>query len=323
MKPGRFEKTLERNLNDLEEHLFFLRDEFAKTVGGDNAYSKKISSTLRTLICMSDRTEGLLWRVAESIGADDTIEIQAFEGIDENNSIAQSLSFALVPFCRPGEGALPIDAQRLSLKKFIKTFSALYYEKKSYTHEALIKYIAQQMGSAHEAEGVDPFLIELSAISYSHKPALVNFLLTHAEFTLEVGEKVLKFAAAKAMFRRQVRPPIAIPSAVTKAFLFLEGDNFVGREEIKSDQDVCFVARAPSGDWEDDGFGYNFGNMTARRVLCALEKYGDGTIEMKIYSSMCIYIRRVAITSCGKRDIVAFARFQDAKWTAILNGKVD
>ena len=300
-----------------------MRDEYAKAIGGDAAYTKKISNTLRLLVCVSDKTEGLLWRIAEAIGANDSIELQASRGINKDNPLVDSLGFVLIPFCRPGKAPIPFPAIDLSLKTFIKEFEALYFNKRSYTHEQLIKLISQQMGSSHEAEGVDPLLIDLSGISFSQRPALVEFLLAHASFALDVGEKILEFARSKTGFQRRTRPEIVIPARVVEPFSFVEDEHFQGREENNADHGISLVASAPHIGWETDGRAHNFGPATVRGVTCTIEKSSDGRLEVKVYTSSKIIIKQQAIKPRGKLDIVVFIRKKDGERQIIIDGGLE
>src|SRR5258706_13894810 len=73
---------------------------------------------------------------------------------------------------------------------------------KPLTHEDLIKAVAQQMGAAHEDEGLEPALTQLSSIFINDIEPYIDVLVTDAELTLEVGERVLEAAEARSLILR-------------------------------------------------------------------------------------------------------------------------
>ena len=325
LKQGRFKKTPERNLSDLDDHLYFLKDDLARLIGGDTAYIKTIAGALRTLVCLSSGTEGLLWRVVEQLDADDRLSLQAARGIDQNNPITQGLSFALIPVFRAGEGPAAFKPIQISLKKFIKEYEALYYNGKSYTHEKLISSIAQQMGISHESEDVEPHLIDLSGMAISHRPALVEYLLQKASFTLEVGERVLEVASTKTGFQRKPRQHIIIPSRAVQPFQFVEDEHFQDRNTSQKPEGThAVVVRAPKHGWETDGRAYNLGTITVKNITSFLTKHSDGTLEVAVYGlAPTVRIKRAPITSNGKPEIIVFFRWSNNNYQIIIDGKID
>jgi hypothetical protein len=308
LKPGRFQKTPDRNLADLDDHLYFLKEDLARLISGDTAYLKKIAGALRTLVCLSSGTEGLLWRVVEQTEADDRLNLQATKGVDHANPISQGLSFVLIPVFRAGEGPAALEEQHISLKEFIKEYEALYYNGKSYTHEKLISSIAQQMGLSHESEDVDPHLIDLSGMAISDRPVLVEFLLTDALFTLEVGERVLATANSKNGFQRRCRPSITLPPRTVEPFRFIEDEHFLGRSSPPSKEGTQLLAiPAPRHGWETDGHSYNLGTITTAKLTVNIAKLNDGALEVIVYGlTPGILIKRSPIVSRGKPEIVIF-----------------
>lgn len=324
LKPGRFQKTPERNLADLDDHLYFLKEDLAKLIGGDTAYLKKIAGTLRTLVCLSSGTEGLLWRVADQIEADDRLDLKTTSGIDQDNPLTHGLSFALTPVFLAGEGPAVFEEQSISLRKFIKEYEALYYNGKSYTHEKLISSIAQQMGLSHESEDVDPHLIDLSGMAISNRPVLVDFLLTDAHFTLEIGERVLESAKAKSGFERRRRPLIVFPDRKIEPFRFIEDEHFLGRGATSSKEGTqCLVIRAPKPGWEADGFSYNLGTLTTTKLTVTAVKLSDGTLEVTAYGlASKVLIKRSPIVSRGKPEIFIFLLWSEGETRILLDGDI-
>lgn len=108
----------------------------------------------------------------------------------------------IVPVFRAGKGDPALVPGSYSLEEVIKEGEALVAVGKPLTHEYLIKAVAQQMGSAHEDEGLEPALIQLSGIFLNGVESYIGVLATDAELTLEVGERVLEAAEQRTNFRR-------------------------------------------------------------------------------------------------------------------------
>ena len=313
MRPGRIEKTLNRNLMDLDAHLYFLYEDYAAVYGGDSAYIKRIANTLRNLICVSDKTEGLLWRVSEALGADDNVEIHAVGGFNKEHWLADRLDFTYIPFWRPGKSNVPFELVKISLRKFVMEGEAIYTSKKSFTHENLIKFISQQMGSSHEAEGVDPVLVRLSGLSFSNSSILVEFVMAHADLALEVGEKVLEFAKLKTGFSRKGRPKIVIPPRSIEPFSFFEKEHFHSSTDTAGDFTWYVVVRAPHLGWETNGRAHNFGMSTFGGMVCSVEKPKDSCLEVKLYTPNKVMIKRASINSIENLDVYIFIIQEDGK----------
>jgi hypothetical protein len=116
--------------------------------------------------------------------------------------------FFVVPIQRPGPHVDPKfpAAATHSFRTVIKVAEAVVAAGKTYTHELLIKAIAQQLGTAHESEDVEIGLATMEAIFINGVNPFVPVLILDAELVLEVGERVLAAAEARGLFRRK-RPP--------------------------------------------------------------------------------------------------------------------
>jgi hypothetical protein len=71
-KNKRIPKTLSQKLDDLDAHLFIIRDHLSK-LNESSSHLKILSAELRTLVCRSSGTEGLLWRLVDELKIDDRI----------------------------------------------------------------------------------------------------------------------------------------------------------------------------------------------------------------------------------------------------------
>jgi len=201
----RIPKTLAQKLADLDDHLFLLSDHLHR-LQEDQAYLKVIATELRTLVCWSSGTEGLLWRLVDELDVSDLVHLHAFEGVKRDHPRAQGLHFAVVPLYRAGEGppGLP-PAAFDSLRDILKTTEAVFVAGKGLTHEYLIKAVAQQIGSAHESDEVEPALVDMGQIFMNGVQPYIPVLALDSELTLEVGGRVLQHAEVKARYQPKPR----------------------------------------------------------------------------------------------------------------------
>lgn len=186
----RVPKTLEQKLLDLDAQLFLLRGHLHK-IGESHSHLKAISAGLRTLVCFSSRTEGLLWRLTDELGVDDRIFLHVPGKLKQDHPLARGLQFSIIPIQRGGRGDPHLTPYYYSLKEVIKDSEALVAAGKPLTHEQLIKKVAEQMGMSHEADGLEPAIVNLKSIFIGGVEPIVLVLATDAELTLEIGERVL------------------------------------------------------------------------------------------------------------------------------------
>ena len=201
-KKDRIPKTLDQKLSDLDAHLFLLR-EHLQGLKENPTHLKVISAELRVLDCFSSVTEGLLWRLVDELGVDDKIFLHVPGKLKRGHPLAKGLQFAIVPIQRGGKGDPRLPPDYYSLKYIIKDCESLIVEGKPLTHEYLIKAIAQQMGTAHEDDGLEPALVDLKSIFINGIEPFVPVLSTDAELTLEIGERILEHAEKHLGFKRQ------------------------------------------------------------------------------------------------------------------------
>lgn len=204
-KQHRIPKPLGRNLAEIEDHLYLVRVHL-RGLATDLAHIKALATELRALVCLSSGTEGLLWRLIDNLGVSDEVTLHLAGSVNPDHPLARSLKFAVAFIQRPGPHSDPKlpPAHVYSLRDVIKGAEAVWVlGMKGYTHESLIKVIAQQAGSAHEAEGVEPGLSALEDILINGIHPYVPILVTDAELTLEVGERVLEAAEKAGKYRRR------------------------------------------------------------------------------------------------------------------------
>lgn len=194
-------KSLQQKLLDLDAHLFLLREHLHK-LRESPSHLKVIAAELRTLVCRSSGTDGLLLRLSTELGVSDEVALHLPGKLIQDHPLVQGLQFLIVPIFRAGKGDPRLAPDNYSLQEVIKEGEAVVALGKPLTHEYLIKAIAQQMGSAHEDEGIEPALTQLAGVFINGVEPYVGVLATDAELSLEVGERVLEKAETEHDFHR-------------------------------------------------------------------------------------------------------------------------
>lgn len=282
-RKGRIPKTLDRKLRDLDDHLYFLAESSAKLAAGDEGYLKPLAAELRVLVCKSSGTEGLLWRVAEELGTHDAVHVHLAGNLNRDHPLARQLEFLFVPVYRAGRGDPRLIPGYYSLKEIVKECEALVVLGTGYTHERLIRAVAEQMGSAHEDDGTEPHLIELSGTVIADSSPLHGILMSDADLVLEVGEKTLGAATQKVGFARKRRPPIAHLHLNAGSTPSPHGFDFESVPvSLPPEGTVMFLVSHPDSDWRTNLRGYNFGVLRHRSLAVATTKHPDGTMELQI-----------------------------------------
>jgi hypothetical protein len=211
-KAHRIPKSPVRNLADLEDHLYLLRGHL-RGLKDDPAHIKALAAELRTLVCRSSGTEGLLWRLVDHYGVSDAVHLHVAGRVNPDHPLARGLSFFVALIQRPTAALEPkLPSAIHSFKAIIKECEAVWtLGMKSYTHAQLIKAVAEEVGSAHEDEGIEPGLSAIENILINGVAPYVPILAVNAELTLEVGERVLEHADAVGGYRRRrFSPPITM-----------------------------------------------------------------------------------------------------------------
>jgi hypothetical protein len=203
-RSSRVARALPDLLDALDDHQYLPR-EALHALKADGAHIKTVSTELRTLICKSSGTEGLLWRVADELKVSDEIELHVAESVNRNHPLARGMAIWQIPFRRAGEGPPAPPASCCSLRDVIKRCEAIYVSQiadRVFTHELLIGAIAGQMGTAHEAEGLGYSLVKLR-----------NFLVNGAELYV----KTLAFDAGLCSQVPQRMPAASLRHAPTSS----------------------------------------------------------------------------------------------------------
>jgi hypothetical protein len=278
----RFQKTQNRKLSDLDDHLYFLKEALAKLAAGDEAYLKSLAAELRVLVCEASRTEGLLWRIIDELHVHDAVHVHLAGDLDREHPLARGMQFCFYRIFRAGHGNPSLVPANYSLKGIIKEHEALVVLGTGYTHEKLIRAVAEQMGSAHEDEGAEPHLVELSSTIISSRPILITLLVFDAELVLEVGERALADAVQKVNFVRKIRPAIAVPQHHTNVTPNVRSSDFEGASvSVPGQGTLAFVLDHPHHpDWWINSTGYDFGTFARGTLSVRAKKHPDKTIEL-------------------------------------------
>ena len=246
---------VERSILDLvtafDHHQHLLRENM-HAMWQDPAHVKLVASELRVLVCLSSGTEGLLWRLVETLEVSDVIPLISFVEMDRDHPLAKGTRIALPPFTRklwPGASRSP---EPISLRQVIKQCEAVYLSSMKdcrFTHEKLISAISNQIGGSHESEQLDPDLIRLGQILINEREIYFQILGFDSELVLQVGERILEKAEQTLGYRRAKHPKncgnsslalkLHLKEHLTSNVLLITLRSEIGETEI-----VCFAGPA-------------------------------------------------------------------------------
>ena len=282
----RIPKTLNRRLHDLEEHLFLLQQSLRGLRKGQSAYLKSLSTELRVLVCFSSNTEGLLWQLTEELNIQDEVFVhQPFKGVKKDHPLFSKNPLLFVPIVRAGMGDPRLPQVHLSLKEIIKNRMAVYIFGKSITHEQIIKAVSQQMGSAHEDKGVDPYIIELFDTIISNTHLASKILITDALLVLEIGIRVLDQAEKSLGFTRNYEidfDPTNPGNWASPQISYGKEDFESFESPIANELTIFFLINHPQNGWEKDQNTYALEVIKKEPLTITPTKYSNGILEIKI-----------------------------------------
>lgn len=318
----RIPKTLQRKVADLDDHCYLLAEARHKLASGEVAYLKSLAAELRVLVCHSSGTEGLLWRLVEELGVLDAVHVHLPGNVDRNHPLARELSFAFVPIFPAGQGDPRLPPKHYSLKSIFKECEAVLVSGRGYTHEQLIKGVAQQMGSAHEDEGVEPHLVELGEMVLGNQTPLTQVLISDAAYVLEVGDRVIDQASKSLDFRRKARPRFVADKQVILDPPPEEQQTESEAATLPSEGTVMFLVLHSHQDWCTNQQGYTFGRMVKGPITVIPQKHPDGTMELDIsgLTGQPLTIRR-PIPASEQPGVTVAITWTESKITVYLNGQ--
>ena len=252
-KSARKPRTIPELLLALDHHQFLLRTAL-HGLRTDRAFIKTLATELRTLICFSSGTEGLLWRLTDALKVSDEIDLHVGESVNRDHPLNAGLIIWQLPMHRTEDGPPGQHADRYSLREVIKKCEAIYVAQpkdRIFTHELLIGAIAGQMGGAHEAEGLDDTLVKLNSFLINQTELFVPVLALDAELTLQIGERVLDHAEATTNFQRAQRASgngdVSVCVRVLRAHQLLGVTPVVSLRSPVSEVEVRFDSGVSSG----------------------------------------------------------------------------
>ena len=209
-----------------------------------------------------------------------------------------------------------------SLKGIIKKCDALYISGRGYTHEQLIKAVAQQMGLGHEDEGAESHLVELDEILVNNQSPLTQVLVSDAGYVLEVGDRVINLASERLDFHRKSRPRYVIETEPDKE-THSEKNHFMKKATtLPSEGTVAFFVNHPHQDWRTNSNGYTFNRFTYGPLSVETRKHPDGTIELTIsgITEQPLNIRR-AIPAFDQPGVRVVVTWNASEIVAYFNGR--
>jgi hypothetical protein len=275
---SRIPKTIEQKLSDLDDHLHLLAESRHRLATGEEVYLKSLTAELRVLACKSSGTAGLLWRVAGELNVEDAIFVHLAGTVNQQHPLSRGLTFFFVPLIPGGENITSLPAAYYSLSRVLAEQEAVFVSGRGYTHEQLIKAVAQQMGSAHEDDGVEPYLIELTEIIMGAYSSLVKVVLIDAAYVLEVGTRVLERATQSLGYTRKVRSAITIePTPASNGAP--EHAPTPSAREVGPEGSIMLTLYHEHSDWQTNASTYSFG------------LFGDNSVCVKAQSIQVEHLR--------------------------------
>lgn len=203
----RIPRTLIDQVSSLDDHLFVLRDHLKIDDRDDDgnlikssAHVKVLAGTLRTLVC--DRP-GLLFSLAKKLGVDDRIGMHVAGRFDREHPLVKDMVFGFVSLRREGEGDPKLPPHQHRLSKVLKSTDAFWVGESSYTHEQVIRTVAQQIGTSHEDAKISPGLAKIRNTILNGEPSYVTVVEGVADLVLELGETVLLKAERDINYQRR------------------------------------------------------------------------------------------------------------------------
>lgn len=199
-------RSFEDKIDALDDHLYLLAINLQDHHAGETAHLRVIAAELRTLVCESSRTEGLIWRLADELRVSDLV------GLDlppPYPALDPSVEFAYSPLIRSERHPTPVLDHLVrgdySLRSVIKERPAVYPGPAPLTFDEVIKFVAQQIGTAHESEDIRVELPSLRRFFLASRGIHAKILCEVADLALEVGWRVLDEAVHARGYRIKPR----------------------------------------------------------------------------------------------------------------------
>lgn len=190
------QKELHHKLVELEDALADLAFDLHQIHDGDETKLRKIADELRGLILFSSGTDGLLIRMLEHFGIDDSIMAS---GALAGDSFPADQGAVAVYRTATETG----ERKRVSFKKAVRTETLAVAAGNAVTADRLIKAVAQKIGKAHYDDKVGDELAALAQVRTNGFTPLVSIFQEIAHHTVELGNRVLNCAHGAGYTRRR------------------------------------------------------------------------------------------------------------------------
>ena len=318
-------KTLNRKLRDLDDHLYLLEDALSRLSAGESAHLKTLSAELRVLVCWSSGTEGLLWRIADELGVEDDVHVHLAGNVNHEHPLSKDISFSFIPLIEAGKGDPRLTPNRYSLKGILKKLEALTVLGRGYTHEQLIKHVAQQIGSAHEDDGAQRHIVELSQILLGNEKMLIKVLKSDARYVLEIGSRVMESASKVLGFSRSPRTTFTTSETIACQHTQDDSKEFdEDSEGVTEEGSIVYMVDHPDSDWMENARGYSFDKFKKGVLSVSTTKHGDGSIELGIVglSDHHSIITRHKVGRGKQPGLMIAITWQENRVSVYINGEL-
>jgi hypothetical protein len=276
-------KTTEHKLAELEDHLFLLVGALDGLNAGEGAHLRHLAAELRTLICLSSGTEGLLWRLLDELGVTDHVTLHRVGKVNVDHPLARGLRYLFLPLALPGCGDPRLPVETYSLHALIKKSEAIFIAGAGVTHEQLIKWLSQQMGSAHEGDAISPILAELNAILIANIQPFFYIMQFDAGLTIDVAERVLQRAVTDRNYLRRKPSFTQLGTARHRAASGVTSPlSSPIIAPISDDEGTFFFLLRPNeNEWKEPGVICKFPTQKIGPVTFEATKTSDGFFELR------------------------------------------
>lgn len=203
----RIPRSIEDQLSSLDDHLFILRSHLKNadidddgSIVRSSAHVKVLASTLRTLVADNP---GLLFSLARELGVDDTMGIHLVGKFNPDLPLVRDMTFGYFALKRKGECDPKRPVQKQRLAKVLQSSDAFWVDGSSFTYHAVIREVAQQVGTSHEDREITLKLAKIRSVLLNGEPSYVQVIEGVADLVLELGEQVLREAERKGNYQRR------------------------------------------------------------------------------------------------------------------------
>jgi hypothetical protein len=278
-------KSLEQLTKELEDGLHALARQRTFLHNGDVSAVRELAGTLRNLICYSSGLVGLLWRMVQEYGVNDTVQVRYLG--EANGDLTRGMVLAFLP---PDYPRVPLAP--CSLRWHIERHEAIYVEAKSLTAEEVILQVAQNFGASHAAPTVTREMAQIAGMAAGTVQPMTEIIDSAARLTLEVGERALVVAAAHGFTRR--KPSLEIIAQLVQRVALSETLDVPMIGDSGGSGSWFFQIDAPTDEWLADGtFPVRFRSVRGGNVVMQM------TIDRK--RRLVFEVKGLAVPNFGAR----------------------